>query len=121
MTHLLDNAAWHALIGPQRSFGRIGTLCARYRSEISPIAALAEESDAAFADLAALCEPGEIVAISCEREFPTRNWQALMNVPLSQWVQSGVTAAEASDDIATLGAADQEDMFSLARLADPGP
>jgi predicted GNAT family acetyltransferase len=121
MTHLLDNAAWHALIGPQRHFGRIGSLCARYRPAISPIAALAEESDAAFADLAQLCAPGEIVAMSCEREFPARQWQALANVPLSQWVQSGAIASEPADDIAMLGAADQDDMFALARLADPGP
>src|SRR4030095_11075315 len=50
-----------------------------------------------------------------------RQWQALANVPLSQWVQSGAIASEPADDIAMLGGAYQDDMFALARLADPGP
>jgi len=121
MTHPLDNPAWHALTGSQRTFARVGALCARYHPEISPIAAVAEESDAAFAELARLTAPGEIVATSCERAFPSHEWQTLARVELSQWIQAGRVATEGTEDIATLGAADQDEMLALARLADPGP
>jgi ribosomal protein S18 acetylase RimI-like enzyme len=121
MAHPLDNAAWHALTGPQRAFARVGTLAARYRPEISPIAALAEESDAAFDELAALTRPGEVVAMASTRAYPEREWQALANVDLGQWIQDGRIEPESGDGIATLGAADKAEMLALARLADPGP
>lgn len=121
MAHPLDNAAWFALTGPQRQFGRVGELCARYLPEISPIAALAEETDAAFDELASITAPGEVIAISCERPFPEGHWQSLANVPLSQWWQSGDVTADVSADLLTLGEADREAMLELARLADPGP
>ena len=40
----LDNPAWRALTGEQREFGVAGVLAARYRSDVSPIAAVAESS-----------------------------------------------------------------------------
>jgi predicted GNAT family acetyltransferase len=68
-----------------------------------------------------LSAPGEIVAMSCERAFPAREWQTLARVLLGQWIQEGQVAAEGDRDIVMLGAADQADMLALARLADPGP
>ena len=121
MTHPLDNPSWHALTGPQRAFARMGERAARYVPEISPIGAVADESDAAFAELAQLTAPGEIVALSCERTFPAREWQPLALVQLGQWIQEGPVAETGLEGIATLGAADQEAMFALAKLADPGP
>ncbi len=122
MQHPLDNPAWHALHGPQRDFGQTNSLAARYHSEISPIAAIADESDAAFADLAALTKPGQIVAVICERTFPEQDWQMVGRVELNQWLHDGSpVTANLSHDIVTLGAADAEDMLALARLADPGP
>ena len=121
MAHPLDNAAWFALTGPQRQFGLVGELCARYRPGISPIAALAEETDAAFDELATITTPGQVIAISCDRTFPERHWQSIANVPLSQWWQSGAVSADPSSQMLTLGANEREEMLALARLADPGP
>src|SRR5262249_13829056 len=109
MTHPLDNAVWHALTGPQRGFGQVGERSARYRPEISPIAAVADESDAAFADLAQMTSPGQIVALLCDREFPARDWQPLMRVELGQWIQEGPVADAPIDGILELGAPDQDD------------
>lgn len=122
MSHPLDNPAWHALIGPQRQFGRVGKLAARYLPSISPIAAVMQESDAAFADLAALTAPGEIVAVITDRLLPDRDWQTVAVVHLSQWLHSGKVVAPAADaSIETLGEADAAAMYALARLTDPGP
>lgn len=122
MQHPLDNPAWHSLNGPQREFGRATGLAARYHSEISPIAAIADESDAAFRELAALTKSGETVAVICERAFPEQDWQMVGRVELNQWLHDGTPVDASLDhDIAMLGAADAAEMLALARLADPGP
>ena len=121
MAHPLDNCAWHALTTTHREFARVGELAARYLPEISPIAAVVDESDAAFAELARLTRPGEVVAIACERDFPAHEWQTLGSVQLSQWLQEGRVERENEDGIAMLGARDHDAMYALAKLADPGP
>lgn len=121
MTHPLDNASWHALTGPQRAFARLGERAGRYHPQISPIAAVADESDASFADLARVVRPGEAIAIASERLLPEREWEPLMTVELGQWMQDGPVADGAVDGIERLGERDKEAMFALARLADPGP
>jgi len=120
MTHPLDNPAWHALAGPQREFGRVGRLAARYLPNVSPIAALADESDAAFAELASMTAPGEIAAVISERGFPARDWEPLGRIPLRQWLHDG-RAVNVDDTFEVLGAAHAADMYALAKLADPGP
>src|SRR5215813_11580713 len=86
MTHPLDNAVWLALTGPQRAFARLGERAGRYHPHISPIAAVADESDASFDELARVVKPGEIIAMPCERTLPTREWEPLTTVVLGQWI-----------------------------------
>jgi GNAT superfamily N-acetyltransferase len=121
LSHPLDNPIWHALTGPQREFGRVGARSARYHPQVSPLAAVAEESDAAFAELASLNTPGEVIALISERPLPERDWQALAQIQLGQWLHSGEIAPASEDGISVLGPADAATMFALARLTDPGP
>jgi ribosomal protein S18 acetylase RimI-like enzyme len=121
MTHPLDNAVWLALTGPQRPFARLGERAGRYHPHISPIAAVADESDASFDELARVVQPGEFVLMACERAFPERDWQPLVTVELGQWIHESPVDDVGSDGLLVLGAPDQEDMLALARLADPGP
>ena len=121
MTHPLDNAVWLALTGPQREFARLGERAGRYHPHISPIAAVADESDAAFEELARVVNAGEFIAIPCERELPARDWEPLLTVELGQWIHESPLDDVGSDGLLTLGAADQDEMLALARLADPGP
>jgi len=121
MAHPLDNAGWYALTGPQRPFARLGERAARYRPDISPIAAVADESDASFAELAHIVKPGDVIAIAAERPLPEREWEALMTVQLGQWVQEGPVERGGDDGIEPLGERDKDAMLALARLADPGP
>lgn len=121
MSHPLDNPAWHALIGPQRQFGRVGELAARYLPPISPIAAVMQESDAAFAELASLTAPGEIVAVITTRALPEQHWQTVAVVHLSQWLHTGTVATPSEERIEALCEADGPAMYALARLTDPGP
>jgi len=121
MNHPLDNAIWLALTGPQRAFARVGERAGRYQPHISPMAAVADESDAAFADLARVVKPGEVIAIPCERLLPEREWEPLTTVELGQWMQEGRIDTGREDDLVELGERDKEAMFALAKLADPGP
>ena len=49
--HPLDNPVWHALSGPQKMFGYALEKAARYRSDVSPFAAVMDESIQAFTEL----------------------------------------------------------------------
>jgi ribosomal protein S18 acetylase RimI-like enzyme len=119
--HPLDNAVWLSLTGPQREFARLGARAGRYHPQISPIAAVSDESDASFDELARVVKPGEFIAIACERALRERHWQPLMTVELGQWIHEQPLHDTGSNGLLTLGAPDQHDMLALARLADPGP
>jgi len=121
MSHPLDNPAWHALIGPQRQSGHVGRLSGRYHPSLSPIAAVAEESDAALSELASLVTPGQVIAVICERPLSEQDWQSLAVIQLTQWLHEGDLAPASDPEIRVLGAADGPAMVELARLTDPGP
>ena len=61
--HPLDNPVWHALSGPQKMFGYALEKAARYRSDVSPFAAVMDESAQAFTELSTLYEPGDIASV----------------------------------------------------------
>ena len=121
----LDNPAWHALAGEQRPFGLVGERAARYRADISPIAAVADDSPAALAELAGFAKAGEYVALFREGELPAESkslWRLATVVSLSQWV-CPAPPAPSSDAVAwlELGEDHAADMYRLAKETDPGP
>ena len=121
----LDNPAWHALAGEQREFGLVGERAARYRADISPIAAVADDSPAALAELAGLTEPGQYVALFREGELPAASaplWRLAAVVSLSQWVcPAPPTLSPTTVDWLELGEEHAADMYRLAKETDPGP
>ncbi len=124
----LDNPAWYALIGEQREFGRVGERAARYLPDVSPIAAVADQSRDALVELASFAGPGEIVAVIAPGELPDQLWRLATVVPLSQWVcprpPEFQPASEGAGEPAVwteLGDAHAERMYRLAKATDPGP
>ena len=121
----LDNPAWHALAGEQREFGLVGARAARYRADVSPIAAVADDSSAALAELAGFAKQGEYVALFREGELPAESesmWRLAAVVSLSQWVCPAPPAP--SPDAAEwleLGEDHAAAMYRLAKETDPGP
>lgn len=119
--HELDNPAWHALSGGQRAFGMVGEQAARYLPDISPIAAVADQSPQALVELAGFVEPGRFVAVFAPGEPPEELWRLVAMAPLSQWVCPDPPAVDTEVDWVELTDAEADDMLRLARETDPGP
>ena len=117
----LDNPAWHALKGEQRAFGMVGERAARYLPDVSPIAAVADQSQEALVELAGFVEPGRFVAVFAPGELPDELWRLAAMAPLSQWVCSDPPLVDADIDWVELTDAHAAQMLELARATDPGP
>ncbi|MYD99560.1 MAG: GNAT family N-acetyltransferase [Gammaproteobacteria bacterium] len=117
----LDNPAWHALKGEQRAFGMVGERAARYLPDVSPIAAVADQSQEALVELAGFVEPGRFVAVVAPGELPDELWRLAAMAPLSQWVCPDPPAVDAEIDWVELTDAHAGEMLELARATDPGP
>src|SRR6185436_2671455 len=62
--HPLDNPAWSSLTGPHAALAEGRATARRYRSGMSPFAAIASEHDIeAWAELRTLVTPGETVIL----------------------------------------------------------
>lgn len=118
----LDNPAWPALIGEQREFGMVGERAARYQPDVSPIAAVADQSREALVELAEFVETGQAVAVVDPGEAPTALWRLATVVPLTQWYcPEPVRSTSAEVDWVELGDAESPDMYRLVKETDPGP
>lgn len=118
----LDNPAWLALSGEQREFGLVGERAARYQVDVSPIAAVADQSAEALQELAGFVEPGQAVAVVDPGEPPEDLWHLAAVVPLTQWYCPDPVQVEPTDlDWVELGDAEAPDMYRLVKETDPGP
>ena len=118
----LDNPAWLALSGEQREFGLVGERAARYQVDVSPIAAVADQSAEALQELAGFVEPGQAVAVVDPGEPPEDLWRLATVVPLTQWYCPDPVQEQPTDlDWVELGDAEAPDMYRLVKETDPGP
>ena len=118
----LDNPAWLALSGEQREFGLVGERAARYHVDVSPIAAVADQSPEALQELAGFVEPGQAVAVVDPGEPPEDLWRLATVVPLTQWYCPDPVQEQPTDlDWVELGDAQAPDMYRLVKETDPGP
>ena len=121
---VLDNPSWHALAGAQREFGIVGERAARYRPEVSPIAAVADDSPAALRELAGMVPAGAFVLVFKPAEIAGELralWRLATIAHLSQWICPQPIEAGPPANFAELGAADVDEMVELAKATDPGP
>ena len=69
--HPLDNPAWSSLTGPHAALAEGRATARRYRSGMSPFAAIASEHDIeAWAELRTLVTPGETVILFGSQLLP---------------------------------------------------
>ncbi|MFI5619081.1 GNAT family N-acetyltransferase [Streptomyces sp. NPDC051567] len=118
----LDNPVWAALTGPHRGFAETGPagLAARYQGGTTPFAALRDPGDPlAWADLAALAGPGEVVWVT-GLPVPPEGWRTEVSIPGVQ-LDGRAVRAEAAPGAVRLGPADVPQMLELVDLAKPGP
>ena len=123
MPHALDNPVWSALTSRQSAISLGGMHARRYLPEISPFAALAEDSDSGLDELAPLVPADGSVMLVRNGGRPLSSTAALAVTPFEglQMVARSVTAPEPSDEVLDLGEADAGDILELATLTRPGP
>lgn len=124
-SHPLDKAAWNALTGPHRELGAVYGKAARYPADVSPIAAVAELTNDALADLTQLVSVGEVVGIGSLNEpaqIDSPHWVVERQGQGIQMLCTNPMPVDASSiEIVELGANDAADMMALAHLTEPGP
>ena len=122
MTDPLDRPIWHALTGRQAPFAIGSGLVRRFRPDVSPFAAYANDSSDALAAVAGLLGPNDRLL------FLQRGVVALP--PGTHMIESGTGVQMVADGfvasappagIVALGESDVADMLALATLAEPGP
>lgn len=121
----LDNPVWHALTGPHAALAIGGDRARLYPRDITPFAALAEPSPAAYEELAAQLPPGlEARLFRPANEPGPPGWETISVRPILQMVADTIAelnAAEPRLPIQALGSADTGDAIALAEAAKPGP
>jgi predicted GNAT family acetyltransferase len=122
-THGLDNPVWDALTGRQSGIAMGGDRARRYLPDVSPFAAIADDSPQAFAELAGLVPPGGSVFVAWRRDRPFASTAGLTATPFEgvQMVASAVVPPPPSEEVVELGDEDAADMVALAALTRPGP
>jgi ribosomal protein S18 acetylase RimI-like enzyme len=118
--HVLDNAAWAALTGPQAHLAERRGSAGRFLPEVSPFTAVADPADpGVWADLAALLGPGASFALAGDL-VPPDGWAAGGPLEGVQLVATAVRPA-LDPEAVRLGPADVPEMLELVARTDPGP
>jgi predicted GNAT family acetyltransferase len=119
--HVLDNTAWHALTGAHAAFAVGDDHAKRYRTDVSPFAAVADPADPrAWDHLAQLVEPGEIVGVYAP--VAPAGWRTVGAYDAIQLVYTSDHPPVTPDiPLVDLGDADVTDMTDLVERTKPGP
>jgi len=122
MTDPLDRPIWHALAGRQAEFAVGAGKALRFRPDVSPFIACADDSPGALSEVATLLEPGDAVLFLQRGAVPlppgTRRIEGGKGV---QMVARDFAASEPPPGIVALGEDDAAEMLALATLTQPGP
>jgi ribosomal protein S18 acetylase RimI-like enzyme len=115
---VLENPVWAALSGPQACHAEAAGDAARYSSDISPFAALADNGDPrAWRDLATLTDYALLTGPTIR---PGPGWEMAVSVPGVQMVGHGMTGVEDPEAV-VLTETDVPEILDLVERAKPGP
>ena len=119
----LDNPVWSALTGPHAAFAIGRGLARHYPRAVVPFSAVAEASEAAYADLAADLPAGVEARLFRPAEEPLpAGWESVSARPIVQMVAEGRGGAGGDDaEIVLLHPADMLEMLDLVAATKPGP
>jgi ribosomal protein S18 acetylase RimI-like enzyme len=124
-SHPLDHPVWASLTGAHAQFAEGEGRARRYRTRISPFAALHPESDAAaWADLRALFGPSQVVSLAgSDAMFATApdGWSVPNRLPGLQLISTEALQSRPDGEAVLLGEADAAEMVDLVARTEPGP
>ena len=122
MSESLDNPVWHSLSTRQARFAEGGSRALRYQSDVSPFAAVADDSAEAVAELEALVPAEGYLLLVRPSDHPLPKTKfAVTPTEGVQMVARSVAPPPPSPFVLELGNADAAEMLALATLTKPGP
>src|SRR3954470_41993 len=118
----LDNPIWAALTTEHARFAEGSSLAKRYPPDISSLAAMIDQSDAAKAALRLLVPAGGRVALFApDTVQPPPGLEIEWAASMEQMIATQEPADTGDPDICTLCDVDAEEMRALVALTNPGP
>jgi ribosomal protein S18 acetylase RimI-like enzyme len=123
MTHILDNPIWWALNGESRHLGQSMDQLKYFFPEVSPFAAVAEDTTDNFRSLFEHFKEDQIVVMfSPKIDLDPSPWTIVDKIPGLQMVFEGKIPQEVqAADIVELGEQHVPQMLTLTQIAPPGP
>ena len=130
---VLDNAGWHALLGPHESFAEGAGPVRRYRPDVAGFTAAADDDPASWAALVPLASSdGVVVLFRVDPITTPPGWtqlfggdghQMVLTEPLAEVADLPLADAETGAPVTmrALGDGDVDAMVALVALTEPGP
>lgn len=120
---VLDRLVWHALTTTHAHLSQGSGAARRYDPEVAGFAAIEHDGPAAWAALAELAGPGEMVMLTgAALDQTPRGWERIGGSPGYQMVLTNrVAPVSVGETIVPLTAADVPQMSALVELTQPGP
>jgi ribosomal protein S18 acetylase RimI-like enzyme len=119
---VLDNPAWHALIGPHASFAIGDDLVRQYPADVAPFVAVRTWEDPRVWDaLADLVGSGADIGLAGSDELPPAGWEILGRGDGVQLVQTDALQPRPFAEAVELGSDDVPEMLALVERNEPGP
>jgi ribosomal protein S18 acetylase RimI-like enzyme len=117
----LDNPIWAALTGPHVALARARGGAVRYPADMALFSAVRDwKDDSAWADLAALAEPGATVILAGRAMTFPAHWAPAQRFKGIQMVGADVDMLHDAE-AETLTSADVPEIVDLVRRTEPGP
>jgi ribosomal protein S18 acetylase RimI-like enzyme len=119
---VLDNIAWHTLVGPHAQFAAGRGKARRYARGFSPIVGFADAQSPDFDELAAHCDPGEHFYCDGWSGSAPEGWRIDAESTMFKMVWEGrPPEIDEAPDATRLGAEHSAKAVELATLTRPGP
>jgi len=119
---ILDNIAWHTLVGPHARFAAGHGKARRYARGFSPIVGFADAQSPDFAVLAAHCEPGEHFYCDGWSAEAPQGWRIDAESTMFKMVWDGkAPERDEAPDAIRLAEEHAAQALELATLTRPGP
>ena len=123
MSDYLDNPVWHALVGPHARFALGRGQAWHYPRDMAPFSAIANDTDAAYADLASHLPPDvEVELFRLSYEPLPSGWTKIDAFPMLQMVMARLPVDTCIGPAPVkLTCNDIPAMMDLVRITKPGP
>ena len=117
----LDRPVWSALTSGHSALAESTALARRYPAAIAPFAAVSEDSDAAWSELADLAKDDIAAIVSLASLGTIRGLDAQFSLVIRQMVAASVVEAGEDAAVETLDHRDIPAMLELTAVTKPGP